>query len=286
MEQKEENVSAETVNEYPKITIPTIVFGSIILLVLLCVVFVGWTYSSEGSTGVALGNIISRAIPLPAVVVNYVNFITIEEVQSDMGALKSFYENQDFSSAGMRVDFSTNDGEKRLKLVEKKLLNKLIEDKAAMLLAKKKGIKISAADVNDAVGKKLEEYGVKDDVEKDLQERYGWTMSEFKEKIVLPNMYQEALYDNVADELTAQSSKSKEKMEMIQKELAGGKNFSDVAREYSEGASASDGGELGWMSSEQFLPEISSKLFGEQLGKNEIIQSRLGYHILDRKSVV
>ncbi len=273
-------------NYFSKPNVPAMIYGIIILLGLFFVVFVGMTYMHDGSAGTVLGKIISKKFSLPAVVVNYVNFIAIKEVQSDMDALRSFYENQDFSSVGMRVDFSTSDGEKRLKIIEKKLLNKLIEDKAIFLLANKRGIKISQNDLENAVDKKLEEYNIGDDVEKDLRKRYGWTINEFKEKIVLPNMYQEALYDSVADELASQSIESKEKIEMIQKELVGGRDFSEVAIEYSEGASSSEGGELGWMSSEQFLPEISNRLFSDGLEKNEIIQSRLGYHVFyieDRK---
>ena len=78
----------------------------------------------------------SFRIPLPAAVVKYTNFISIREVNDDLEALQSFYEKQDFSSVGMRVDFSTQDGEKRLQIKKKQLLNKLIEDRVVDILVK------------------------------------------------------------------------------------------------------------------------------------------------------
>lgn len=264
-----------------KVSITIIIYGAIILLALLFVSFVGAAYLWKGNTGTVIGGTLSKIVPLPAAVVNYTNFVTMQDLQNDLAALRSFYENQNFSSVGMMVDFSTADGKKRLQIVEKQLLNKLIEDKAIKILAEKRGIHFSVADSDQAVSKKLEEYGVKEDAESDLQKRYGWTMDDFRQRVVLPSMYQEALTKKASEELEGSYNEASDKIKKAQAELLAGKAFSDVAHQYSEGSSATDGGELGWVRSDQLLPEISQELFGGKLEKYEIIQSRLGFHIFE-----
>ncbi len=62
--------------------------------------------------------------------------------------------------------------------------------------------------------------------------------------------------------------------------IEGGTPFEELARTYSQGAEAKDGGEMGWMEKGQLMGEIDEKVFA--LEKNQItepIRSSLGYHI-------
>ena len=66
-----------------------------------------------------------------------------------------------------------------------------------------------------------------------------------------------------------------------------GKSFEELAKSYSEGAEAKDGGDMGWVEKGQLMGEIDGKVFGLQEGQvTEPIQSSLGYHlfkIVERK---
>lgn len=59
-------------------------------------------------------------------------------------------------------------------------------------------------------------------------------------------------------------------------------NFSDMAKKYSEGPSAPNGGDLGWFGKGQMIPEFEVAAFKGEAGKvyPEVIKSKFGYHII------
>ncbi|MEI7425458.1 MAG: peptidylprolyl isomerase [Candidatus Moraniibacteriota bacterium] len=215
------------------------------------------------------------------------NFISENKLKSQLDSARMFYENQDFSELGLRVDFATEDGKKRLRIKEKNILNKLIENKLIENEARKRGLTINPEDISQAVSRKMQEYGSEEYLKNNLTKLYGWTIADFEENIVKPDMYQEKLFENIKENDKARTE-AKNKITLAQKELTEKKTFADVARKYSEGESAKSDGELGWFSGSEMLPEIAQVVFGLKKGeRSAIIESSLGYHIIfleDRKS--
>ncbi len=65
-----------------------------------------------------------------------------------------------------------------------------------------------------------------------------------------------------------------------QRALAGGEDFTTVARELSEGPSAPAGGDLGWVTRGALVSPLSETIFGlEPGGISEVIQTRFGFHV-------
>ena len=220
-------------------------------------------------------------VPFPAVIIDYRHFISIGELNGNLKAIKSFYENQDFSKAGIRVDFSTDDGKKRLKVREKQLLNKMVEDKVIEVLARRKGIRINDNLVSQNVSRKLKEYGGEEAVQKDLARLYGWDMKDFEKKVVKPSMYKEELKKIVFHENKNRWQESANKIKKAAEELKSGKEFSEVAAVYSEGTTAKKGGELGWFKKEQLIPKLAEITFSlKESETSGITESELGYHII------
>lgn len=227
--------------------------------------------------------ICEKIVPFPAVIMNNTNFIPIYELKNNLQSVKQFYENQDFSKVGMRVDFSTADGQKRLKIREKELLNKMIEDRAIEILAKRKGIIVTSQVIDQNVERKLDEYGTKENVENRLKDLYGWTLDDFKKKVVRPSMYRDELEKLIENENKDEfSSAAREKIEKALQELQNKKDFSEVAKNYSEGPAAGQGGELGWFKKDQLVPEIADAVFNLHKGqRSDILESSLGFHIIE-----
>lgn len=75
--------------------------------------------------------------------------------------------------------------------------------------------------------------------------------------------------------------KAKAKANKILKEV-NSTNFSEMAKKYSEGPSAPNGGELGWFGKGQMIPEFETAAFKGEVGKvyPEIVKSKFGYHII------
>lgn len=63
-------------------------------------------------------------------------------------------------------------------------------------------------------------------------------------------------------------------------QLREGKPFEELAKAYSEGSEAKDGGQMGWIEKGQLLGEIDEKVFSLEPGQvTEPIKSSLGFHI-------
>ena len=79
-------------------------------------------------------------------------------------------------------------------------------------------------------------------------------------------------------------------MTAIRKDIVGGSNsFAQMARQHSQDGSAANGGELGWASPGQFVPEFERALTALQAGEiSQPVVSRFGVHLIqliDRREV-
>ncbi|OGI22461.1 MAG: hypothetical protein A2808_03095 [Candidatus Moranbacteria bacterium RIFCSPHIGHO2_01_FULL_55_24] len=222
----------------------------------------------------------SKATPYPVSIVGMKNFISERELSGNMRSIRRFYEAQDFSQIGLRVDFSTEEGQKRFRIREKEVLNKMIEDAAVVEIGKKYGITITQEMAREGVRRSLDEYGNSDTVKQDLERLYGWSLSDFEEKIVLPSLYEEKLQEVFAKENEA-SDVAKEKIQKADQALRDGKPFREVAIEYSDGQTKEKGGELGWFQISDLTPELQKPVSIQKVGApGSIIESALGYHIV------
>jgi hypothetical protein len=261
-----------------KVRISTAIYA-VAILIIACIVSVGVLIYGFGMDN-RMTQKSAQIFPYPAAVIDGVNFISLSSLEANLRAVKRFYENQDFESVGLKVDFSTSDGQKRLKIKEKDVLEKMIENRIIEILANKNGIVLSKDAIVQEVSKQLAQYGNQEDLTDKLQRLYGWTISDFEEKIVKPDMYKSKLTDKLK-QTDAGMIQAKMKIEKAAAELKSNKNLADIAKDYSDGDSAKNGGELGWFSADQMLPELSIAAFG--MKKDEIsgvIESSLGYHII------
>ncbi|MEI7621076.1 MAG: peptidylprolyl isomerase [Candidatus Moraniibacteriota bacterium] len=259
----------------------TLAIGGVVVLVVALVVAIFLAYSTKTSPGIRLKAVFSKNLPLPVAVVNYRHWLLASDLEKNLASVQQFYATQNFSQAGMRIDFSTPDGQKRLEIKKKELLQKMVEDKAIELLANEKGIKITQAQVDKIINQKLQEFGTADEVKKDLLTSYGWSIEDFKMRVVLPGMYKEEL-EKYFNEHDANSAQAHAAIMQAQKALASGKTFAQVATQYSAGASKEKGGELGWVKKSQLLPELQTALFGTTEFENgSVIESSIGFHLVE-----
>lgn len=264
-----------------EVKITTAVYSFLILIAGIIFVFGVLIYALDWSNNFIRK--IENIIPYPAVMIGNSKFISFGELNSNVESVKKFYESQDFSEADIRIDFSTESGKNRLKIKGKEILNRMIEDKAVEILAGQKGIKISSATVDQNLDRKLEEYGSGDNLKDNLKRLYDWTIEDFKNKIVKPDLYRQEL-EKVFSSSDNSVSEARNQMEKAKEELDKKKNFAEAAKTYSKGSTASDGGELGWFKRDQLIPDISDSVFSLEKGKRSgIMESSLGFHIVEVK---
>ena len=112
--------------EKNKIVRPLTIFYALLILVFIfLLVIAGMNYFLGAKNNFT--KVPNKILPFPAAVINYTNFLSIGTLNEDLDSSRRFYESQDFSSVGLRVDFNTEDGQKRLRVKEKDILNKMIE---------------------------------------------------------------------------------------------------------------------------------------------------------------
>lgn len=264
--------------ENKKVSFSTIFYAVGSVAIGLLIIFGAIIY------GFGADNVVAKKaadiFPYPAVVVDGVHFLTIRSLQSNVDAVRKFYENQDFSKLGFEADFNTADGKKMLKMKERDLMVKMIENKIIEITANEKGITLTDSMIADEIENRRAQYGTSDGLENNLKNLYGWNIADFKEKIVRPDMYKKMLLADMRENDPKWIEAAK-KIEKAKASLDEDRDFSSVAKDISSGNSAKNGGELGWFSYDQMLPEIASTAFQLNVNqKSEVIESSLGYHII------
>jgi peptidyl-prolyl cis-trans isomerase C len=75
---------------------------------------------------------------------------------------------------------------------------------------------------------------------------------------------------------------TQEQCEEIKRQIEGGADFAELAKEHSQCPSGQRGGELGEFSPGQMVQEFDTVVFGGDLGKiHGPVQTQFGYHLID-----
>ena len=76
--------------------------------------------------------------------------------------------------------------------------------------------------------------------------------------------------------------KTERACEDLKKEIEGGTDFADVAREHSECPSGKQGGDLGEFSPGQMVREFDDVVFSAELGQvHGPVRTQFGYHLIE-----
>ncbi len=79
----------------------------------------------------------------------------------------------------------------------------------------------------------------------------------------------------------SQKAEARKKLEMIQGKLQKGEDFGTLAKEYSEGPSKANGGDLGYFSHGRMVKPFDEAAFALKPGEvSEIVETQFGYHLI------
>lgn len=220
------------------------------------------------------------SLPLPVALISGGPAATYADVSENLSALRTFYESQDFSSLGLRVDFSTPEGEDRLRIQEREIVGKMIEDAAIRRLAAAEGISFSD---QDALRTMLDKAESEDGIEAarvNISRLYGWDLERFAHYVVLPDLYSDAVEARFSAD-RSRFADAGTKAGEAERMLADGRTFEDVSKELSDGRTAVDGGDMGWFAYDQLAESLREPARTQSVGMpGRAIESPLGFHIL------
>ena len=76
---------------------------------------------------------------------------------------------------------------------------------------------------------------------------------------------------------------TQEKCEKVKKQIDGGSDFAEMARQHSKCPSGKQGGgDLGEFSPGQMVPEFDSVVFSQEIGRvHGPVQTQFGYHLIE-----
>ncbi|MEK5148095.1 peptidylprolyl isomerase [Psychrobacillus sp. FSL K6-4615] len=175
-----------------------------------------------------------------------------------------------------------------------------IGDQAFQLLMIEKVLadkyEVSKDEVNTQLKADKEQYGESFEA---MIAQQGYTEESYKKFLELNLLQEKALiedvkvteeeikaeYENIKNEINARHVlvADEETAKKVKAELESGKDFAEVAKEYStEEVAQTSGGELGWFGKGQMVPEFEKVAFG--LEKNVIsepVKSEFGYHVIE-----
>lgn len=200
----------------------------------------------------------------------------------------------------------------KLEEVRQKVIQQLIEDKVILSEAKKQNIEVDDNEIDAKVADAVKRVGSRSDFDralleqqvsmKDLKVRYKEQLMTKKlidrkigakiliTPVEIDNYYKNhvnefvrpeqlrvrAIQINFRDHDAQQSSKLAEE---ISKRLKEGGDFAGLAKAYSDGQNASEGGTLGIIRKGDLMPELEKVIFSLKEGEcSDMVKTNLGYH--------
>lgn len=215
---------------------------------------------------------ITKIIPYPVALVNF-KIIPYYTWQKQVEALRNFYQKQLIDNPDL--DFPTIDE------TYKHVLERMIDQKLIDELANNYQISVTNEEINQQIEKLAGEIGGQDALLAQLKELYNWSMEDFKLEIIKPFLIKEklSLAMTFDDRINKQAiEKANDILKMVREN---NESFEELAKKYSEDITAVNGGDLGYFSIGQMVPEFEKTAFSLKQGEvSDIVKTRFGYHII------
>ncbi len=250
-------------------------------IVLLIVAFGVGLYRYNWHGGVT--QIVTTVLPYPAAIVEG-RVVRYSDYQDDLSVLENFYK-AERGRAPAGSAFPTEDE------LQSRVLDRLIKDQLAEVLADRYHIVVTSEDVRTAYDTTIIDQSSLDSpagkakaqaqAANTLEQLYGLRPSQFQNRVLHPFLIRQRLEQAIRED-EALNVEKKKKAEAALAELKAGKAFKDVAMTYSEDANvAATGGERGLIGRGLLPPEVEAAAFALKKGETSgVVRSALGYHIL------
>ncbi|MGB3081418.1 MAG: peptidylprolyl isomerase [Candidatus Omnitrophota bacterium] len=261
------------------------------LAVFLCVLLASAT---------AFSGVVDKVI----VVVND-EVITQREFDRAFGSVKQTYE----------ANFKGEELEKRLEGARKQLLEQIVNSKLIVSLARAEKIEVDEEELGGRLERVKSFYSSEDEFLRALSAK-GTNLTEFEKELKEQMLGQKLVEKEVANKIVitpaeirdvygknkeqlvipkrvklrgimvrkatdeAGNKEAQEKIDKIVSDLKKGRVFESLARDRSEGPYAATGGDMGYVSPGQMIPEIDGVVFALKEGQiSDVVESNIGYHV-------
>jgi len=250
-------------------TIAHFIAGLILGLVVIFIAFIcilAWGIYKLGWEGKIIDDL-ATSLHLPVARVNS-QFILYPDYLVSLKSADKFYEKQRQANF---PDVPTYNDLKKI-VLEERLINNILVKK----IARRYNITVNQEEVNNHIDEVIKSKGSKEELEKFLADYYNLNIEQYKKYFTEPNLYLDKLEIAVRDDKHI-NGQAKSKIEEALAKLKNGDKFEDIAKQYSEGAEAAQGGLIGNVLRGELPKEIENNLFGMEAGQYSDI-----YNLADR----
>jgi len=265
------NAEIKKVNGKPTKTVVYTLVGIIILAIIFFTIFgigiYGFGWNDKFTSKVY------NFFPYPSSIVNY-KFLSYADYADDVETLTYYYNQQSKTNPDV-FTMPTQDKIKEL------VLERQIKDEYTSQLAKKLKVKVSSDEVEAELQKIVDQAGSRESFDTMLKDLYNWDAQTFKDKVLYYYLLRIKLQEKIAfdDQLNQDAKKRAEDILALVKK--GDQKFEDLAKQYSEDASASNGGELDPFTKGQMVKEFEDAAFALKVGEvSGIVRTQYGFHII------
>jgi len=218
--------------------------------------------------------------------------------------------------AELRRTYSGRELEEQMAEAKEEVINKLIEGRLLLAEAKRRGIEISNEEVDERIEEVKNSFKTEEEFRVALAEEsivVGELEQKFKEKMmteaiintematrisVSPSEVLQYYNDNIskfkkprrvkAHSILIRKGKNYDDdearalaEEILRRLKDSGADFANLARMYSEGPYAENGGDMGWIEEGKLLDPIDRALLNLEKGRtSSVVETKLGFHIL------
>ncbi len=154
--------------------------------------------------------------------------------------------------------------------------------------AKEYDVKVDDEDVKNLKSQMLAQFKDATDLDQELRKRYGWSLDQYEQKVVRPFILQSKLSQKIKVD-TAKKEPLRVEAQKVLEEVKNGADFAILAKKYNKDSTAEVGGDVGWFSKGQMVPEFEEAAMSLKKGEiyPTIVETVYGYHIIrldDRKT--
>lgn len=265
-----------------------VIFALAVLVFIVEVAFAIGIYKYKSSDRES--KFVARIIPFPAAIVQG-RIVTVNDYYENFQYIEKFYS----STQQTGVDLSAIKG---------KVMDQLVDNELLKSQAKKYNVSVTNSDVENAYSEVVIQNGGEQEVQKVLSDLYGLSIKQFK-RLIADQLLEQKLSEVVPIRVKAshilirvdQSAPTdkvdaaKAKIDQIANEIKGGADFAEEAKKFSEDTgSASNGGDLDFLSRGQMDPEFEEVTFSTAVGQvSASFRTQFGWHIVkitDKKGKV
>lgn len=249
----------------PKMLVAGVVAVILAFLIVMGVGIYGFSWEDNFTKAVSY--------PYPAAYVNG-HIVWYHEYLEQLDVIKNY--DQEFK----KIDFKSTEGKKILAQARKDTMTRLIEDTIVSKEAKTLKVTLTTKELNDRFDDLVKSNGGTTSFTEVLKQYYRLTPNQFKVDVYGPRLLRQMVADKYAADDSVNTD-AKNKAEEILTKIKAGADFADMAKQFSQDTSASNGGDLGYFGKGKMVPEFEKAAFALKSGEmSGVVKTVYGYHII------